>query len=148
MPDNPHHPHVNLEALSKRADALLADLAELVDQLNAIRKAKSPDQINAQLKAVGDSIRKLESQGIPIPDDLRKLKITLASDLCQVEEVERIRAKVSEQSAQALARLGTAHYLSPQPSAAPVTHRRKQKAQDANILDLFNWKKSANGTST
>lgn len=148
MPENPHHPHVNIEALSKRADALLADLAELVDRINAIRKAKSPDQINAQLKAVGDSIRKLESQGIPIPDDLRKLKISLASDLCRVEEVERIRAKVSEQFAQALTRLGTTHYLSAQPAAPPVTRRRKQKVQDANILDLFEWKKSANGAST
>jgi ribosomal 50S subunit-associated protein YjgA (DUF615 family) len=148
MPENPHHPHVNVEALSKLAEALLADLAESVDRVNDIRKGKSPDQINGQLKAIGDTIRKLDKQGLPIPDELRKLKISLASDLCRVEEVERIRAKVSEQFAQALARLRTTHYLPTQPASQPAARGRKRKVQDENILDVFDWRKSANGAST
>jgi ribosomal 50S subunit-associated protein YjgA (DUF615 family) len=147
MPENPHHPHVNVDALAKRAEGLLADLAELVEKVNELRKAKSPDQINGQLKAIGDTIRKLERQGIAIPDELRRLKISLASDLCRVEEVERVRAKVSEQLGQALAQLGTTYYMPAHPTAQSGAKGRKKKLQDPNVLDLFGWKNSAGGAN-
>jgi septal ring factor EnvC (AmiA/AmiB activator) len=147
MPENPHHPHVNVDALAKRAEGLLADLAELLERINEIRKSKSPNQINGQLKAIGDTIRKLEKQGIAIPDELRRLKINLASDLCRVEEVERVRAKVSEQLGQALAQLGTAYYMPAHPVPQPGVKGRKRKLQDPNVLDLFGWKNSAGGAN-
>src|ERR1039457_6121030 len=110
MPDNPHHSHVDVDALTKQAEAVVAALAELVERINHIRKAKSANQINGQLKAIGETIRKLDRQSIPIPDELRRLKITLTSDLCGIDEVEHIRAKLSERLGQALAQLGTSYY--------------------------------------
>ena len=136
--------HLHLELLEKRIEALLAELDEVIFQVEKISREKNPVQINGQLIAIGETIRKLEKQGILIPDDLRKLKINLSSEVCKVEEVGRLRSKLSYQLRESLARLGSQvqPVVEEKPAAAPISapaKPRKKKAPAESSMDLFSW---------
>jgi len=144
MAESGQQTHLHLESLEKRIETLLSELDEIITHVEKFSREKNPVQINGQLVAIGETIRKLEKQGILIPDDLRKLKINLSSDICKMEEVERLRSKLACQMRDSLARL--ASNLQPvveaKPSAAPIqppAKRRKKKVQDEKSMELFPW---------
>ncbi|HEY4417358.1 MAG TPA: hypothetical protein VGO57_16825 [Verrucomicrobiae bacterium] len=147
MAESGHQTHLHLESLEKRIETLLAELDEIICHVEKFSREKNPVQINGQLVAIGETIRKLEKQGILIPDDLRKIKINLSSDICKVEEVERLRSKLAYQLRDSLTRLASQlpAVVEPKPSAAPIpppAKRRKKKAEDEKSMDLFSWPSS------
>jgi hypothetical protein len=139
MDDELQH-SINLDALTKRAEALVRDLADIVGVIDTFIKASNPVAIQGQLKAVSDSIRKLERQGIAVPDELRRLKVTLASHDCKVEEVERVQARLVRHMNEALTRLGTPAYNPPATPAGNGSRKRTKGVKDEKMLDLFAWK--------
>jgi regulator of replication initiation timing len=147
MAESGQQTHLHLESLEKRIETLLTELDEIISHVEKFSREKNPVQINGQLVAIGDTIRKLEKQGILIPDDLRKIKINLSSDICKVEEVERLRSKLAYQLRESLTRL--ASQIQPvtetKPAAASIPtppKRRKKKVQDDKSMELFPWPSS------
>lgn len=144
MAENGQQTHLHLESLEKRIETLLVELDEIISHVEKFSREKNQVQINGQLVAIGDTIRKLEQQGILIPDDLRKIKINLSSDICKVEEVERLRSKLAYQLRDSLARLASQlpAVIEIKPAADPTpppAKRRKKKVQDEKSMELFSW---------
>lgn len=136
--------HLHLESLEKRIESMLTHLDETVTGVEKYSREKNPVHINGQLLAIGETIRKLEKQGIQIPDDLRKLKINLTTDMCKIEEVERLRGKLVNYLQDSLTRLCAQLPKPPaEPKAdlvaSPYSKRRKKKTEDNKSLDLFSW---------
>lgn len=144
MPEGSQQTLLHLETLEKRIEVVLAELDQIIGHIEKFSREKNPVQINSQLAAIGETIHKLEKQGVLIPDDLRKIKINLSSDICKVEEVEHLRSKLVYQLRDSLARL--AGNLQPavetKRSAAPIpptAKRRRKKIQDDKSMELFSW---------
>ena len=138
IPD--HHQPLNAEALNRRVEEVSLGLAELSETIAGFLRLSNREEIQAQLRAVNESIRKLDKQRVPVPDGLRKLKISLASNDCKVEDVERLKARLVSDMNQALARLGNPIAIVPQPAAKAPRRVGKKQHQDDKILDLFSYR--------
>lgn len=77
------------ESLPFDPEAVLDDLKHWVEQLT--EQAFSSESLQAQLREVARSTERLEQQGHPIPDDLRRLKLNL---LMNVEEGQKAQAEL------------------------------------------------------
>jgi len=132
---------LDIHELEQRTQAVLQELANLVETVNVIIRETNPVEIHGQLRAVADSVRKLAKQGIPIPDELRGLKIALAAKEATIEETERIQARIIRSLNEALARLGAvAHTVPVKPGTKSAVRGAKKKDGDDKIVDLFSWK--------
>lgn len=132
---------LDLHELEERSQAVLQELSNLVEAVNVILRESNPTEVQGQLRAVGDSVRKLAKQGIPVPDELRGLKIALAAKEAKIEETERIQARIIRSLNEALARLGAVAQSMPlKPGAKSAIRGSKKKGDDDKIVDLFSWK--------
>ena len=91
-----------------KAEELVVGLRELV---GVLRDSGPPPQWEAQkeqLKAVGKSVQHLEQKGVPVPEDLRKLKNKLENGIQNAEKQQVLLFFLKEQLSQILKDVGAA----------------------------------------
>lgn len=74
------------------AERLVRELGELIELVREAADNAEAKQRHEQLLAIGRTVEELERKGIPVPDDLRRLKTELAAGLSQYEETSETLA--------------------------------------------------------
>lgn len=130
---------INSRDLEAKAEAILAALPELLHGIETVLCSNAQKATQAQLKAVSGSIRQLTNQGIAIPDELRRLKMTLSAKESALEEVVGLKARVLSELRECI-RSMEPQVVAPQTPQSSEKSRKKKKASEGNVLDLFSWK--------
>ena len=68
-------------------DQLLQLCMDVIAQLDERRQEQELDEQEKQLKEIAHTINKLEKTGVPVPDELRQLKIGLMAELTVRDEI-------------------------------------------------------------
>ncbi len=77
--------------IKQQVVSVTQQLAKLTTALTEALTDAGTDAKHLQLKAICDSIRQLESRSVPVPDDLRRLKLDLTSSLAPLEDAKEAR---------------------------------------------------------
>ena len=92
----------------EQAEDLVVRLRELVSTIRQSAPLPARETKREQLKAIGNSIQQLEHKNIPVPEDLRRLKTNLESEIEKAEKHQVVLYFLREQLSQILAEIGPA----------------------------------------
>lgn len=123
--------------MKEKAQQLIASLHELVASVkNAAVDPNFADK-RQQLRVIATSIQQLESKGISVPDDLRKLKSQLVLEISEAENAESLTDYLVESLRELLRDLrGKPKHKIRRPKAdrrtAPAARIRQQRSSTPN----------------
>lgn len=110
--------------MKEQAEQLVESVQDLVETLQQATGQNDLDEKRKQLKAVSRSVSQLEKQGVSVPDELRHLKMDLASDLGVVDEAEATLSFLALELGQLIDAIGKPRRKS---KTKTSRHRRKRK---------------------
>ena len=90
----------------EQAEALVLRLRELVGSLRQLAPAPEREGQREQLRVIDDSIQHLEKKGVPVPEELRRLKRKLQGEIQEAEKHQVLLYFLREQLSQVLAEIG------------------------------------------
>ena len=79
------------------AERLVKELTELIELAREVAEDEEARQKHEQLVAIGQTVAQLEKRGIPVPEDLRRLKGELAAGLSDYEQSSEALAYLRNQ---------------------------------------------------
>lgn len=92
--------------MKQRAGQLGDQLVELAQSVDKLLSAPETNARREQLRAICDSICRLEKRDVPVPDDLRRIKTDLTSSLAGVDEAQEVKELLRKRLLEVLAMLG------------------------------------------
>ena len=118
-------------AMKQQAVELTDHLLELASAVNEVLSGPETEAKREQLKAVCSSIRQLEKKGVPVPDDLRRIKADLTAALGTVDQAEEVSTFLGKRLLDVLDLLGVS-------VAADGGRRRgRGKGKRVSLADLL-----------
>jgi len=84
---------MNAGEMKQRAEELGDQLLELAKVVDGLLSGEAMDVKQDQLIVICASIRQLEERAVPVPDELRRIKLDLTGSLAVVEEIKAILRK-------------------------------------------------------
>jgi len=99
---------------------------EKLNVVNTVVKSPAQPELKAkreQLKVVNESVQQLSQKGVPVPEDLEKLKKTLTEEVEKADKEQVVLFFLREQLSQMLAKI-EAH------TGLKITHNEKEPAED------------------
>jgi len=97
---------MEISKAKERAENLVLKLRELVGVLRQFAPTPEREARKEQLKVVGNSIQHLESKGVAVPEDLRKLKNKLEAEIQGAEKNQVVLYFLRDELSQVLAEIG------------------------------------------
>jgi hypothetical protein len=97
---------MDLNKAKEQAEDLIVQLRELIVSLRKCTPSKERDAQKEQLKVIGNSILHLENKGVPVPEDLIKLKDKLDIEIQDAEKHQLLLYFLKEQLVNVLSDLG------------------------------------------
>ena len=97
---------MDLTKAKEQAEDLVVQLRELIGSLRKSAPSKERDSQKEQLKVIGNSILHLESKGVPVPEDLVRLKNKLESEIQDAEKHQLLLYFLKEQLLNVLSDIG------------------------------------------
>ena len=141
--------------MKEQAEQLVENVQELIESLQQVSLQNGLDEKRVQLKAVSKSIQHLEKQEVAVPDELRHLKMDLASDLGMVDEAEATLGYLSHELTKLIDTVGKRRRSRKAPSGRgrrprkPTTGREelrelitqslRQLGGRARMVDVLDW---------
>ena len=110
-------------AMQREVEDLSKSLWNVV---NTVVKSPAQPDLKAkreQLKVVNESVQQLSQKGVPVPEDLEKLKKTLTEEVKKADKEQVVLFFLREQLSQMLAKIEVHTGLK-------ITHNEKEPAED------------------
>ena len=82
--------------LKKRAQEITDQLLDVVETMDKCVDGAEASTAREQLRVVGKSIDRLESSGVTVPDDLRRVKVNLLAQLEAIDDLLRVRVDLAQ----------------------------------------------------
>ena len=97
---------MDIGEIRQKVDDLVTRLGELVELIQDLFDSPESAAKREQLHAICKTIKSLERSGVPVPDDFRRIKTDLTSQVATVEQADELRKHLAEKLTDALRGLG------------------------------------------
>ena len=120
----------------QKADELTAKLAELVDSLQELLGSPETATKRKQLRAICESIGRLQRSGVPVPDDFRRIKTDLTGCVAVAEQADELKSRLIAKLTEALRKL-RAQPLSGNADRRPPRGAGEGRTRRVSVADLI-----------